>query len=827
MPFLLTAIRYIIITVGIVSVAVRSLDWPPDWTDRTSGVPWAFLVLLLSGIGMALLLYRVPHARAAKTLEGAARELEKKRLAVDEPHTPAREPDPQVREADAASGNADQRVPRRPKAFKNWQPLRDAWKGFHDARRGNSHGPASSTSAASPADHFTVASVLGRDPGSLPNALPSVFTAVGLLGTFVGIALGLAEIEPTAATEDLMEGIRTLMGGMSTAFLTSIVGITCSVWWLFEFRFAERKLKSGLERFIVVTERVFPVEEPHETLMRVAAANESVRRTAETIGKTAEEIKGNVQSLGQDLADALEPYFEEHIAKPIRHLNTELGDRQTEALRSMVAAFQDTLVSSVKQELSEFGKALRDASDHQTNAARELAGFFERLRQVSETQIGLLDRTMEAATVFDRGLAGLAAATEAIETAGESARETMTAARDAMNIVRGLAEESRRQLEAQEEVSKAARRSWDAQASLLDDMRASIDRLATDLGDRIVEFRTASAQKITEVFTVFDSEMAKVVDHLSGTLAELRDATDELPSAVGSLRETTQELADAGRAQRDSLAKGLRAFEEVRAKLAGKLEQTRDELRDMGRALPVFVKDIGVRQSDFAKAADSVQRGIAAVADGMAKTGARSDQNTQRLVDSMATAAGSIHEVAGSVAASVAPVERRTAEAAKRMAALSESIEALAGALDRQREADGRARREAVATRAATVDETLQSADTRSGINRNDGETVLAGRTRPSGQATHGRATAPRDGPASSPEVAPHAGLRSGGPPDSGGPPASGTRSRQAAPLTPTQPRATSPFSGPVEPAGDDAQGAGGEGHRRRGLFRRLFGSRR
>ena len=51
-----------------------------------------------------------------------------------------------------------------------------------------------------------------------------------------------------------MEGIRTLMGGMSTAFLTSIVGITCSVWWLFEFRFAERKLKSGLERFIVVTE---------------------------------------------------------------------------------------------------------------------------------------------------------------------------------------------------------------------------------------------------------------------------------------------------------------------------------------------------------------------------------------------------------------------------------------------------------------------------------------------------------------------------------------------------------------------------------------------
>lgn len=493
--------------------------------------------------------------------------------------------------------------------------------------------------------------------------------------------MGLADIEPTAATEDLMEGIRTLMGGMSTAFVTSIVGITWSVWWLFEFSFAERRLKSGLDLFIAETVPVFRVEEPHETLMRVAIANESVGRSAEAIKETADEIKGNVQSLGDDLYSTLEPLFEKHIGEPIRNLNTDLGRRQTEALGRMVEAFRDTLVSSVKEELSEFGQALRAASDHQANAARELEGFFAQLVEVSEVQTKLLARTTEVATVFDRGMAALAAATEAIDAAGESARDTMAAAREATDIARSLTEESRRQLEVQEEVSKAARRSWEAQASLLEEMQTNFDRLATDLGDKIMEFQTSSAQKISEVFHVFDSEMAKVVDHLGGTLAELRDVTEELPSAVGSLRETTQDLADAGRAQRDSLAKGLRAFEDAKAKLAGKLEQTREDLRDLGRALPAFAKDIGLRQTEFTKAADNLRGGIEAMVDKMEVAGARSEEDFKRLADTMEAGAGRLAEVASSVVGSIEPVGDWTAKATERLALLSERTEALTKAL--------------------------------------------------------------------------------------------------------------------------------------------------
>lgn len=274
----------LVVAIGIVYVASRPLD-PP--ANLTSWVPWGFLGFLVIGLGVALFRYRRPHARAAEALHQAAQELKTRKSAGDEARAETHEPRQQVGDADTAAPSADQDSP--PEAFENHQSLLASWNGLHAARHGtNVGGPSAGSATVFPAEHFTAASVLGRNLGSLPNSLPGVFTAVGLLGTFVGIAMGLADIEPTAATENLMDGIRTLMSGMSTAFVTSIVGITFSVWWLFEFRIAEGRFRSRLDFFIGETARVFRVEEPHETLMRVAIANESVGRSADAIKYTAD-----------------------------------------------------------------------------------------------------------------------------------------------------------------------------------------------------------------------------------------------------------------------------------------------------------------------------------------------------------------------------------------------------------------------------------------------------------------------------------------------------------------------------------------------------------
>ncbi len=648
-------------------IAYRFLD-PP--TEAQSWVPWVFLVLLWIGLTVALFRYRQPYEAAANALREDREKIASRLSDAKKVLTQASDGQaPKLEELDMLLKSV------------NHQSLRTTWKRFLEAWYGSTaDDPTIGPLLVNPEEHFTINSILGRHIGTLPNALPGVFTAIGLLGTFVGIAMGLADIVPSesiAASEDLMQGIQTLLGGMSTAFLTSILGITYSVWWLFDFRFAERKCKVNLEKFLDETARGFRIEEPHETLMRVAQSSESFGRSAIEIQKTALGIKGDVQTLGQDLAEALKPYFEKHIGEPIRNLSADLGKRQMETMENIIEVFRETLHTSLMEEFSAFGQSIRETSDHWANATKELEKIFDRLVEVSNAQIKLLARTTEVATVFENGLAALTATTKAVESAGESVHKTMMATHDTVDIARSLSEENRKALEVQEKLSDAAKRSLDAQTSLLEDVKTTFGRLSTDLSDKVTEFQTASAQKIREIFHDFDSEMAKVVNHLGGTLAELREVTEELPNIVGKLHGTIHDLADAGRVHRGTLEKSLQAFEKIITEIVGQFEPVREEIRKLEFSLNKLAEDINLHKSDFTTAAQSTQKVMETMTDALEKGRVRSDNNFKQLVDSIDAAGNRITEKTIKVNGGMEPDGEQTAAMAEGVDRLSQQTEAL------------------------------------------------------------------------------------------------------------------------------------------------------
>ena len=59
----------------------------------------------------------------------------------------------------------------------------------------------------------------------LYDSIPGVFTSLGVLGTFSGILFGLLGFDAS----DLDIYIPILLGGMKTAFITSVVGLLCSL----------------------------------------------------------------------------------------------------------------------------------------------------------------------------------------------------------------------------------------------------------------------------------------------------------------------------------------------------------------------------------------------------------------------------------------------------------------------------------------------------------------------------------------------------------------------------------------------------------------------
>ena len=55
--------------------------------------------------------------------------------------------------------------------------------------------------------------------------IPSVVSSLGVFGTFLGITVGLYHFD----TQDLDASIPLLLSGLKTAFMTSLVGMSCSL----------------------------------------------------------------------------------------------------------------------------------------------------------------------------------------------------------------------------------------------------------------------------------------------------------------------------------------------------------------------------------------------------------------------------------------------------------------------------------------------------------------------------------------------------------------------------------------------------------------------
>ncbi len=66
---------------------------------------------------------------------------------------------------------------------------------------------------------------------------------LGLLGTFLGLTLGVKGID-LSTSENIQDGIQNLLGGMGTAFLTSLAGMGCSL----VYTSIDKKLRNILNR---------------------------------------------------------------------------------------------------------------------------------------------------------------------------------------------------------------------------------------------------------------------------------------------------------------------------------------------------------------------------------------------------------------------------------------------------------------------------------------------------------------------------------------------------------------------------------------------------
>lgn len=238
----------------------------------------------------------------------------------------------------------------------------------------------------------------GRHDQFLEHA-PAVLVSLGILGTFVGIVIGLLDFD----AHDIKGSIEGLLDGLRTAFITSLVGMTLSIllkaldaWWFAPARGRAEQPDSVTPEHIhgVLTQQVKLLEGLNQSL----AGNEE--------GSVA----GQLKLMRTDVSD-----FRNGIDRTHREFQEKLFLHLTLFGEMLAKSATETVIEALRQVIQDFNKHLVEQFGDNFKALNESVGkmnewqvrykeHVEALEARIELAIHELERTATANEAISRSL---------------------------------------------------------------------------------------------------------------------------------------------------------------------------------------------------------------------------------------------------------------------------------------------------------------------------------------------------------------------------------------------------------------------------------------
>ncbi|MBO4904467.1 MAG: MotA/TolQ/ExbB proton channel family protein, partial [Lachnospiraceae bacterium] len=190
------------------------------------------------------------------------------------------------------------------------------------------------------------------------NQVPGMLTGLGILGTFIGLSIGLQHFNATGSTAAMTKGIEGLMDGIKVAFHTSIFGLVFSLVFnavykrkLFEGENAVSEFSHAFKKYVL------PDTENNGMNQLISLQAEQIRAMDRMYEKMADEM-GRI----------IEPQFD-RLNRAVAEFETIMVRNETEAIRQIV----DTFVVQMNAALADSFRKLSESVDEQYRSQKETA----------------------------------------------------------------------------------------------------------------------------------------------------------------------------------------------------------------------------------------------------------------------------------------------------------------------------------------------------------------------------------------------------------------------------------------------------------------------
>lgn len=212
-------------------------------------------------------------------------------------------------------------------------------------------------------------------------SVPSILVAIGVLGTFVGLVIGLKGLDiDTNDTAVLKTGINQLIGSASIAFTTSVWGVFLSLLaGVFE-RVLERKAHTSVGKLNLQLTQMFPMISNEQSLLHIEDYSEQSTSALQTLHeKIGSELQKSVTNIGEQMQSALTSSLNSIMKPAIDSLVNNTHQQSSQVLEGLMSEFLGGMRQAGQAQTQEMNGAAKAVQDSMQQIGEQLHQIFERL----------------------------------------------------------------------------------------------------------------------------------------------------------------------------------------------------------------------------------------------------------------------------------------------------------------------------------------------------------------------------------------------------------------------------------------------------------------
>ncbi|BCS97410.1 hypothetical protein DSLASN_30420 [Desulfoluna limicola] len=464
-------------------------------------------------------------------------------------------------------------------------------------------------------------------------AMPGIFVSLGILGTFYGVMCGINNINPSNV-EKLSQEIFVLIAGLKVAFMTSLIGITLSIF----FTFVHRLLVEGIIRSYdklnsLCFKYLCPCESEEESsrlvMEQLDEVNQSIKTMATDLATQLSDSLGPAigTALGEHVVPAIEAMVEgmtnsaqqtkdhnETIARSIDQSIGGLGDvisrhldnaqkRQEEVMDGVLKEYVENMNHTFKDLFDEMGRVVQETMQVQKDIHEGMTDFSSFVRGNFEKQEELLKSTTQAANVMADTIGQFESITSSVESTTKSLERTG-------DVVDRAAEKTKEIYDAVERAAEVAVGRVNAMQESMDETWETMSKRTEELIGGMEELISGQVTRIHESLDQTIGELGRTINESAGGMTEawenIHKHADQL---VTTLDGTTREFGDnIGQ----GLTKGLEIFDqkvaEVVERFSGTLHETKESITLLSPTLEKLTQGISGMQQEMGTQKEVLER---------------------------------------------------------------------------------------------------------------------------------------------------------------------------------------------------------------------------